>query len=391
MRKLFRMKKLVLVAAIFMVAFVAFSILGFVNTSKAECQDGCDSYGVCRLCCPPGVCGGEDPGGKPINQPPVATLDKTTVPEDSDDNLIDVVAAATDPEEQAIYIFSWTLPTHGDFELRDNKFYYSPYDDYFGTDSFKYKLMDALGALSLETTLTVIVTPVNDAPVVNDIPSPLAVDEGSTFAPINLNAYVSDPDIGDEITWTYTEWPEFTVSIVSGEATIISKDVSYDTVRTITFTATDQEGAYDYDDADFTIIDVPTPPTVPEGIIQQPILVSEAQSCYCGIDYEFKGTLQVVSGISPLAFKAYYINWGDGTPFDDPIITTQSIEVNNAWHHWDNAGIYDVRIMAIIDDPDCDPSTNDGTQTLWCKPLPVIVKHSHEVPDDIVLGGIAES
>ena len=53
-----------------------------------------------------------------------------------------------------------------------------------------------------EDPATFTVTPINDAPVVADIPDQ-TVSEGSTFATIDLDAYVSDVDnLKSDMIWT---------------------------------------------------------------------------------------------------------------------------------------------------------------------------------------------
>ncbi|MDP1835615.1 MAG: Ig-like domain-containing protein [Chlamydiales bacterium] len=49
----------------------------------------------------------------------------------------------------------------------DGSFVYTPNANAFGTDSFTYHLVDSLGAVSLPTTVTIMVTSVNDAPTFN--------------------------------------------------------------------------------------------------------------------------------------------------------------------------------------------------------------------------------
>ena len=57
-------------------------------------------------------------------------------------------------------------PSNGSLTLRpDGSYTYTPDADFFGTDSFTYRVEDAEGATSGTATVSVTVTPVNDAPV----------------------------------------------------------------------------------------------------------------------------------------------------------------------------------------------------------------------------------
>jgi VCBS repeat-containing protein len=99
------------------------------------------------------------------NVAPVANPDSFTVPEetvltgnvltnDTDDTFVPLSAAVT------------ALPEHGGLSLSaDGSFEYTPALDFNGTDSFTYTATDALGTSSFAATVTIEVTPVNDAPI----------------------------------------------------------------------------------------------------------------------------------------------------------------------------------------------------------------------------------
>jgi len=100
------------------------------------------------------------------------------------------------------------------------------------------------------------VNPTIDPPVVSDIPDQ-TVDEGSSFATINLDDYVTDSETADaDITWAAEGNSELTVSIVSRMATITIPDGDWNGSETITFTATDDDPittSSDSDPAVFTV------------------------------------------------------------------------------------------------------------------------------------------
>src|SRR5690606_11585508 len=108
--------------------------------------------------------------------------------------------------------------------------------------------------LSDSDPATFTVTAVNDAPVVSDI-SDQSIAEGSAFATINLDDYVTDIDNTDaQITWTYSGNTELTVSIdVNRVATITIPTSDWNGSETITFTATDPGLLTDSDPATFTV------------------------------------------------------------------------------------------------------------------------------------------
>ncbi len=112
-------------------------------------------------------------------------------------------------------------------------------------------------------SFTLTVTAVNDAPVVSDIPNQ-TIDEGQTFATINLDDYVSDEDnSAAEMTWSYSGNLQLIVSIDENHvATIQTPDADWYGSETITFTATDPEGLSDSDQAIFTVNNINDAPQV---------------------------------------------------------------------------------------------------------------------------------
>ncbi|HMG90035.1 MAG TPA: Ig-like domain-containing protein [Chryseolinea sp.] len=107
----------------------------------------------------------------PVNDVPFAAPDQATTPEDVPVN-IPVLDNDTDPDN-AIDVTSVTVktnPANGTVAVQpDGSFQYTPNKDYYGTDTFTYTVTDVGGATSAPGTVTIVVTPVNDAPVaVND-------------------------------------------------------------------------------------------------------------------------------------------------------------------------------------------------------------------------------
>jgi len=99
---------------------------------------------------------------------------------------------------------------------------------------------------------SVTATPVNDPPVVSDIPDE-TIAEGGTFSTINLDDYVVDADDADNtLTWTTSGQSNLTVEITDRVATITVNDPDWNGSETITFTVEDPLGLQDSDDATFT-------------------------------------------------------------------------------------------------------------------------------------------
>ncbi len=109
------------------------------------------------------------------------------------------------------------VPAHGSVSVNaDGTFVYTPEANYFGTDSFSYRLSDG----PLESNLAkvdVTVTAVNDAPVVADVQATTAEDTALVIA---LGAYASDVDS-----------TSLTTQIVTGPAHGISDWLPWKTAR----------------------------------------------------------------------------------------------------------------------------------------------------------------
>jgi hypothetical protein len=131
-----------------------------------------------------------------------------------------------------------------------------------GSETITFTATDP-GLLNGSDPAAFTVNSVNDAPVVSDIPDQ-TVSEGSTFATINLDSYVSDIDnLASEMSWSFVGNTELTVSIdINRVATITIPDVDWNGSETITLTATDPGLLSDSDPATFTVTGINDAPVV---------------------------------------------------------------------------------------------------------------------------------
>ncbi len=144
-----------------------------------------------------------------------------------------------------------------------------------GTTTVNVTATDAAGNTGL-CSFDVTVSVGNAAPVVSDIPDQ-TITEGETFAQIMLDDYVTDADNTDEeMIWTVQTFKSrgtITVTIENRIATIVVDDFTGSAV--FTFRATDPEGAFDEDQATFTVNAAPNDPPVVSDIPDQSILAGE--------------------------------------------------------------------------------------------------------------------
>lgn len=106
-----------------------------------------------------------------------------------------------------------------------------------GDHAIKVEYYEKTGAAVAILTTTLV----NKPPVVKIIPGQ-AVYQGQSFNAINLADYGSDPDIGDQVTWSYSGNTNISVSIVNNVATLTYPNI-WVGKENITFKATDKYGA----------------------------------------------------------------------------------------------------------------------------------------------------
>lgn len=103
----------------------------------------------------------------PVNDPPVANTASVTTPEDTP---LAITLTATDVETPAALTFAIiTPPTHGALTGTAPNLTYTPELNYYGADSFTFQVTDPGALASNIATISITITPVNDAPsAVND-------------------------------------------------------------------------------------------------------------------------------------------------------------------------------------------------------------------------------
>ncbi|TOE91945.1 tandem-95 repeat protein, partial [Vibrio parahaemolyticus] len=152
-----------------------------------------------------------DPSGESVSQTvnftvaPVADIvaDKATVVEDTP-TIIKVLGNDTfEGTDKVVSLDTNNGPANGTVSVNpDGSVTYTPNDNYHGTDSFTYIVTS--GGVSESTTVSVDVTPVNDAPVAKD--DTVITDEDT---PVTIDVLPNDNDIdGDKLSIQSASVPE---------------------------------------------------------------------------------------------------------------------------------------------------------------------------------------
>lgn len=137
--------------------------------------------------------------GPPPNEPPVANDANHSTPEDTQ---IAFALVGLDPENQPLTITLLAQPAHGQLSGMSPNLTYTPNPNYNGPDSFTFIAHDGVQD-SQPATVSLTITPVNDAPVVP--PSGIAL---STPEDTPLSVILTGTDIdGDTLSFAIVDAP----------------------------------------------------------------------------------------------------------------------------------------------------------------------------------------
>jgi VCBS repeat-containing protein len=141
-----------------------------------------------------------------INDPAVARDDSFSIAEDGGSVSGNVLANDSDVENGIHSAVPVSPPAHGTLSWTGaGGFTYTPNANFFGSDSFTYQAYDS-GGPSNVATVTITVTPVNDAPVANSEEFFGTEDA----APVSGNVLVNDTDVeGTALTATLVTLPQY--------------------------------------------------------------------------------------------------------------------------------------------------------------------------------------
>ena len=175
----------------------------------------------------------------PVNDAPVAVADTATVLEDAATTSIDVLANDTSEEEGTLILTLVSTPGTGtvSINLDGVSVDYTPSADFNGTEVITYTVSD--GTDTATGTLTVTVTPVNDAP--EAIADTATVSEDSATTSIDVIANDTDVDLGNILSLTTVSTPGTgTVSInLDGVSVDYTPSADFNGTEVITYTVSD--------------------------------------------------------------------------------------------------------------------------------------------------------
>jgi uncharacterized repeat protein (TIGR01451 family) len=176
-----------------------------------------------------------------LNHPPVAMDDSYTTPEDTPLNVAapGVLTNDSDVDDDPLMAKLVSPPGSGHLTLElDGSFTYTPAPDFHGSVSFTYQADDGTD-LSNTATVTLTITPVNDAPTAQD--DAYEVDEGQTLTVPAPGVLDNDNDVdGDALSATLVTGPaNGTVTLDPDGGFTYTPNPHFDEVDTFTYQATD--------------------------------------------------------------------------------------------------------------------------------------------------------
>jgi PKD repeat protein/uncharacterized protein YdeI (BOF family) len=189
--------------------------------------------------------------GAPPNSPPVANDDAFTVNQNTQNNVLNVLANDSDPDAgDSIIISAVGTPNQGGSMAVNGSgdaLIYTPAQGFIGAETFSYTIKDTKDATDQATvTVTVNQVVVNHPPVAND--DAFTVDENTQNNTLNVLANDTDQDAGDTLTITAVGAPNHGGSVSINPAKdrlIYTPAAGYAGAETFTYTIQDPAAASD--------------------------------------------------------------------------------------------------------------------------------------------------
>ncbi len=167
---------------------------------------------------------------KSINDAPVAKAENITTQEDTP---VPITLLASDPDGDNLIYTIVSHPSHGLLSSTMPNTIYTPNNNYFGSDSFSYKVSDGKNESAI-TNISISIEPTEDAPVAVTGTS-ITLNEDT---PTTITLEASDPD-GDPLTYTIERAPSRGTITGNGPEVIYTPDKDFNWLDSFTFSVSD--------------------------------------------------------------------------------------------------------------------------------------------------------
>ncbi|OFX10325.1 MAG: hypothetical protein A3G22_00005, partial [Alphaproteobacteria bacterium RIFCSPLOWO2_12_FULL_40_11] len=169
-----------------------------------------------------------------VNDLPIATLASQSLDEDNV-AIIDVLQFASDVDGDALAITGVSSPAHGIATIENGKITYTPYPNYFGSDSFNYVISDGNGGLTSKQ-INLAINNVDDVPQINIEGIFNSYEDHQIVFDILNN--ITDLD-GDYLAITNVDGAQSGSVVIDNGSIIYTPNANYHGTETIEYTVTD--------------------------------------------------------------------------------------------------------------------------------------------------------
>jgi autotransporter-associated beta strand protein len=149
----------------------------------------------------------------PVNDVPVTNAQTVTTAEDT---ALPITLTATDADLDPLTYTIVAQPSNGTLTGTAPNMTFTPAANYNGSASFTFKVNDGT-VDSATATVSITITPVNDAPVFTTDPITAAgANEGIAYTGVTLAGTATDPDSGDTLTYSKVSGPAWLTVAANG-------------------------------------------------------------------------------------------------------------------------------------------------------------------------------
>lgn len=167
---------------------------------------------------------------KSINDAPIAKAESITTQEDTP---VPITLLASDPDGDNMIYTIVSHPSHGLLSSTMPNTIYTPNNNYYGPDSFSYKVSDGKNESAI-TNISITIQPTEDAPVAVTGTS-ITLNEDT---PTTITLEASDPD-GDPLTYTIERAPSRGTITGTGPEITYTPDKDFNWLDSFTFSVSD--------------------------------------------------------------------------------------------------------------------------------------------------------
>ncbi|WP_299443583.1 Ig-like domain-containing protein [uncultured Phycicoccus sp.] len=287
----------------------------------------------------------------PVNDPPTARNDAQVIDEDTPDAPLRLLGNDTDVDGDALTVVSVTGAGNGTVTQRAGDFLYTPDLDYNGPETLSYTVSDGHGGTS-SATVSVTVSPVNDAPVAHPDTASMAEDSGTiTLA----NLLTNDTDVeNDSLQVTaVTGAAHGTIAQPTSGVFTYRPQPDFTGVETLSYTVSDLHGGTDSSTVRITVTPVNDPPVANDDAVTAPEDSVDVPLPLVANDTDIDGDALTATSVSAPAHGAVRQVAGAWTYTPDPDwngVETLSYTMSDGNGETASAAVT-ITITAVNDDP----------------------------------------